>query len=340
VARRAGIKDVAALAGVSPATVSRALNENLSTLVAPGTRARVQAAAESLEYSANPLAVGMQKGRSSVVALVIDSLSDAYLAGRMIDGAQRALWNRGMLLAVTSAAGGPERVDRVFKRLYERRVDGLVYAATSYRTVDVVSDLPLVLLNAEPRGSQVPFVVPDETGGADTAVTELLYAGHKRIGFVAPERTQLTSGRYCGYIRALARLGLPEDPELIIFDDAATAKGGRRTVGRLLQLAAKPTAVLCHNKEMALGAYQSAQDLGLDVPRDLSVIAFDNDDPAGAEALSPALTTVALPHFEMGSRAAHVILDVIGEPRPTVEQEARTLVSCYLNRRNSVAEPL
>jgi len=125
-----------------------------------------------------------------------------------------------------------------------------------------------------------------------------------------------------------------------MIDDATTPNGGRRMVEHLLHLRDRPTAVLCHNRGMALGAYQATQGSGLDVPRDLSVIAFDNDDPAAAEALSPSLTTVALPHFEMGSRAAHVILDLIGDaPRNGEENGTRTLVSCHLNRRNSVAEP-
>ena len=117
--------------------------------------------------------------------------------------------------------------------------------------------------------------------------------------------------------------------------------GGRRTVARLLQLPMKPTAILCFNKSLAVGAYQAAIEAGLEVPHDLSVVAFDNDDPAGAEALTPSLTTVDLPHFEMGSRAAHVILDVIGGASYSAgKKDPRMPVLCYLNRRDSVAEPL
>ena len=245
-----------------------------------------------------------------------------------------------MLLAVSSAAGGPERVDRYSSGCTSGGWT-TIYAATFHRIVDIASDMPMVLVNAEPMTADVPFVVPDEAGGADTAVTELLYAGHKRIGFISPEGTQAGDSRYCGYHRALSRLGLPMDPELIIFDDAPTVKGGRRSVDRLLRLPVKPTAVLCYNKSMAVGAYQAAVDSGLVVPRDMSVIGFDSDDPAGAEALSPSLTTVTIPHFEMGSRAAHVILDLLSETGTTAhESGARTLVSCYLNRRSSVAEPV
>lgn len=340
--RRAGIKDVAALAGVSPATVSRALNENLSDLVAPETRARVLAAVASLKYSANPLAVAMQKGRSLVVAMVVDGLSDPYPVGRMIDGAQRAFWNRDILLAVTSAAVGSDRMQRVFDRLYQRRVDGAIYATTSRSRIDIDIDvgLPLVLLNTEGVSMAAPCVIPDEAGGVDTAVTELLHAGHKRVGFVAAEGTDPAGEKFSGYRHALGRLGLEQDPQLVVADDAPTTRGGGRSVGRLLHLASRPTAVLCDNKAMAVGAYQAAAESGLHVPRDLSVVAFDNDDPAGAEALSPPLTTVALPHFEMGSRAAHLMLDLIeGRPTPPGEPEGRVLVPCHLNRRRSVTEP-
>ena len=338
--RRAGIKDVAALAGVSQATVSRALNADLSAMVTEETRMRVLAAAESLEYFPNPLAVGMQKGRSAIVGLVITSLADAYLASRIIDGAHRVLWDGGVLLAVMSAAGSPQREQVMFKRLYGRRVDGVIYVATSYQVPDVASRTPMVLVNAESGTAAMPCVVPDEIEGAAAAVAELVAAGHLRIGFVAPTGAQPAAGRLHGYRQALTRAGLPEDPQLIIVDDQATIRGGWRAVTRLLQRPARPTAVLCHNDRMAVGAYEAARGVGLEVPDDLSVIAFEQDGPAVAETLSPSLTTIALPHFEMGTHAATAILDLISESPPiNGERGQRTLVPCNLHRRCSVARP-
>ena len=337
--RRAGIRDVAALAGVSQATVSRALNENLTTLVAAETRARVLAAAESLEYSANPLAVGMLKGRSNIVGLVIDQMGDAYFAGRVIDGVQSALRNRGVLLVVIGTDGDVAREQQAFDGLYARRVDGVIFATSRPRDVRIGTRLPLVLVGAELSERRVPFVVPDEARGADSAVTELLSAGHRRIGFLAPtEPNRSVAGRLCGYRQALSRFGLPHDPELVTFDpDGATVAAGLNAASRLLLLSA-PTAVFCFNDRMAAGAYQAARALGLTVPEQLSIVCFD-DDPAIAEALAPPLTTLAMPHFEMGTWAAHTILDLI-EPDPAPhENQLQARISCVLERRRSVTGP-
>lgn len=336
-AKRVGIKDVAALAGVSPATVSRALSDHLSDTVASGTRERVFAAAESLDYSANRMAIAIQRGRTSLVGMVVDDLADAYIAGRMIDGAQRALWNRDVLLTVTSAAGGPKRVQRVLKKLYEQPVDGVIFAATVHQVVDVAGKCPVVLLNSEPRSGGTPCVIADDMLGADTAVTELLYAGHKRIGFVGPDDPMISHRKFSGYQRALNRVGLPLNPDLVVVDDAPTNRGGQRNVARLLRGLVRPTALICATKAMAIGAYQAAADHDRQVPRDLSIIAFDSDDPAGPDSVSPPLTTVAVPHFEMGSHAAQIITRLMDGP--SCDPDERTLVPYYLNRRFSVAEP-
>ena len=129
-----------------------------------------------------PLAIGMQKGRSNIVGLVIDHMGDAYFAGRVIDGVQSALKNRGVLLVVVGTDGNVALEQQAFDGLYARRVDGAIFATSRPRDVRIGTRLPLVLVGAELSERRVPFVVPDEARGADCAVTELLSAGHRRIG--------------------------------------------------------------------------------------------------------------------------------------------------------------
>jgi LacI family transcriptional regulator len=220
-------------------------------------------------------------------------------------------------------------------------VDGVIYAATSFRIVSLESNVPLVLLNAVSAAGGVRCVFSDDVGGAENAVSQLVAAGHRRIGFIGPAGEQPTvANRLCGFRQALAGAGVPADPEWIALAGEGTAQGGRRAVQRLLQLTTRPSAIICHDDHMAIGAYQAANDLDLDVPLDLSIIGFDDDDPTVAEALSPALTTITLPHLEMGSRAGQAILGQLGQFAMDVEGEGpSTSVPCVLNIRASVTGP-
>jgi LacI family transcriptional regulator len=333
------------LAGVSPSTVSVVLNDVHGARVADDTRRRVFAAADELGYAPDPLARGLRTRRSNLIGFVSDDIATTPYAGQMVQGAQDAAWKAGLLLVLVNTGGDAGVEQRALGALQQRRVDGIVYATMFHRVLDVPRlrrVLPMVLLDATPSASTpasagTPFVAPDEVAGAVSAVTELLDHGHRRVGFVSlPSPGPATDGRLRGYTETLAAAGIAFDPELVEFDDS-DASGGYHAVGRLLDLPEPPTAVFCFNDEMAMGAYRAAAERGLRIPDDLSVVGYD-DHALIASSLSPALTTVALPHYDMGVTAMETLLCLTGD-LPASDRPLQVFAHCPLVRRGSVRPP-
>jgi LacI family transcriptional regulator len=335
------ITDVAARAGVSPSTVSVVLNAVDGARVSEPTRRRVVEAAELLGYTPNPLARGLRTRRSQTIAFVSDAVASTPYAGRMIQGAQDAAWRAGLLLILVETGGDAQLERHAVRTLLHRQVEGVVYGSFYHRVLEVpqlYGRLPLVLADARPASGLVPHVVPDEAGGASAALTELLEHGHRRIGFVTEQgEIPAAEGRLRGYRDALARYGVAFDPALVVRVPAVTG-GGQLAVSRLLDLPAPPTGVFCFNDQMAMGAYQAAAARGLRVPDDLSVVGYD-DQELLASALSPGLTTVALPHYAMGSWAVTMLLEGIQDAAAANDRPLQKLMPCPLVRRDSVGPP-
>jgi len=341
-AKRIGIKDVAAAAGVSAATVSLILNEVEGKRISPETRQRVQETADRLGYAPNGLARGLRLRRSNTIGFISDHIATTPFAGRIILGAQEAAAKQGLVLLMLNTGGDVDLERSEIELLLQRQVDGVLYAAMSHRVADVpegLRDVPTVLLDAQAGDRSAAAVVPDEVSGGYAAVRELIEHGHRRIGFVTDtEDIPATHGRLEGYRRALEEAGIAFDPALVTAELCDTP-GGHLAARRLLELESRPSALFCFNDRMAMGAYRAAAELGLTIPRDLSVIGFDNQDLI-CDGLVPTLTTVQLPHYEMGARAVNLLLAQIekAETRPTLPVEPE-LLPCPLVRRASVASP-
>jgi LacI family transcriptional regulator len=336
-----GIKDVATAAGVSPSTVSVVLNDVDGARVAEETRRRVVEAAERLGYQPSPLARGLRTRRTQTIGFVSDVIATTPYAGQLIQGAQDAAWQAGMLLLLVNTGGDQELERHAIRTLLHRHVDGIVYASMYHRVLEVPPvrrGFPLVVLDARPAQGAFPYVVPDEVAGGAAAVTELLEQGHRRIGFVADwYDIPAVEGRLQGYRQSLASYGVPFDPALVLREEPG-AHGGHRGVSRLLELPDLPTAVFCFTDSMAMGAYRAVADRGLRVPDDFSVVGYD-DHPLIASSLAPGLTTVALPHYEMGVWAVRTLLELTEDPAGATDRRLEKLMPCPLVRRDSVGPP-
>jgi LacI family transcriptional regulator len=197
--------------------------------------------------------------------------------------------------------------------------------------------VPLVLLDARTDDDAFPAVVPDEVEGARTAVAELLGHGHTCVGFVTNvDDIPATHGRLEGYRAALGNAGIAFDAALVIAEESE-ASGGYRAARRLLEGRQPPTGLFCFNDRMAMGAYRAAVELGLRIPADVSVVGFDNHEYI-AEGLYPGLTTIALPHYEMGAWAVDRLLGLLDDPGDVAPAPPK-LMPCPLVRRDSVAPP-
>ena len=337
-AKRISIKDVAQRAGVSATTVSHVLNDAPGKRINDDTRARVRQAAEDLGYRPNSLARGLRTQRSQILALISDEIATTPYAGQMILGAQEAATKHGWLMMLVNSGGDPSVEAAEIAALQQRQVDGFLYATMYHQRIEVgdaLAETPTVLLDASCADPAYPSVVPDERQGGRTATEALLAAGHRRIGLAQNvDDIPATHLRLAGYRDALAAAGLPYDEGLVVADESGT-EGGLRAGRRLLDRDPRPTAIFCFNDRMAMGVYHAAAERGLRIPEDLSVVGFDNQELI-ADGLLPGLTTVALPHYDMGAWAADTLVRRIEAPDTPAEQ---TLLGCPLVERGSVAPP-
>ena len=345
--RNIGIKDVAVAAGVSVTTVSHVLNEVAYARVSPETRDKVRSAAEELGYGPNRLAQALRTQRTGMLGLVSEDIATTPHAGRIILGADEAAKARGYNLMIINTSGSASLESRQadIEALLERRVDGILYATMYHRNVELPANLgsvPSVLVDSVATGGKITAVIPDEEGGARAAVGALLEAGHTRVGFLNnTDDVPATRQRLHAFRAALTEAGLDGDAAPVE-SEASEVDGGYAAALRILSprdRAAMPTALFCYNDRMAMGAYRAAAELGLSIPGDLSVVGFDDQELIAAN-LNPGLTTVALPHYEMGAWATEHLIDAVeGKTDLSLMALHPTILGCPLVRRDSIAAP-
>ena len=301
-----GINEVAALARVSTATVSRALNGKGH--VSEATRLRVQSAAWELGYVVSSNASGLATGRTRNVGVVVPLLGRWYFSA-VVEGAESALLAHGYDLTLYNLVGGRDERRSVFEHfLLRKRVDALIAVSLDLSREEVghLLDLGMPVVGV---GSPLPGLRTlgvDDTAMGRVATEHLIGLGHRRIAHIGGEPdSSPPSGRRLGYEAALAVAGLPMSRALYSTADV-TLPGGYRAARVLLADArARPTALFAASDEMAIGAILAARDLGLDVPRDVSVIGVDDHELSAFFGLS----TIAQFPAEQGRRAVESLMD-------------------------------
>ena len=329
------IKDVAKLAGVSFKTVSRVINR--SPHLKDEMRQKVLRAIDALEYRPHHNARLLRTGRSNVLAFINDDIAMTPFAGQIIQGAQEASWRNGMLL-LTLHTGGDRSIERAaVQAALESHVKGIIFATMYHRAVEVPEaafELPLVLVDCFASSGPYTSVVPDEIGGGYAATRCLLERGHRRIAMInADLKYPAAAGRLKGYRKALREFGVKFDSTLLRTGGWWQEDGYKNAIS-LLEV--KPTAVFCVSDRVAMGVYDAVKELGVRVPEDLSVVGFD-DQELIAPHLRPALTTVRVPYFEMGSWA----VEHLTKSRAASAKSRKQIVSfdCPLVARCSVSNP-
>lgn len=336
--RRVTIKQVAAEAGVSITTVSHILNDVPGVRANPATRERVQATAARLGYVPNRLAQSLRTQRSNTLGLVADEIVTTPFAGKLILGAQDVALAREAVVFVVSTGYQREVENREIEELLRRQVDGILYASMFHRRVELpeqLASIPTVFVNAECTTPGVPWVVPDEVAGGRDAAEVLLAAGHRRLAFINNvDDIPASAGRLEGFRARLAEAGIADDDVTVVTAET-DPEGGYAAATDLLTRERRPTAIFCFNDRLAMGTYRAAAELGLHIPTDLSVVGFDNQEYV-ADGIFPGLTTIELPHFDMGVWAAERLFEQIdGEDGETPSEQLRGPVI----HRGSVAPP-
>jgi LacI family transcriptional regulator len=332
------LRDVARMAGVHPGTVSRALNADTRALVNATTAQRVLEVAEQLGYRPNPIARGLKTNRSMTVGVLVPDLMNPLFAA-IVRGIEDRLSPAGYTLLITNTDNDLDRERTDFEAMRARQVDGFI-TATAQRdhrliTEVVGEDAKIVLVNRSVDDNALPAVTVDDRAGARLAVEHLVDLGHRRIAHLAGPRDVSTGfRRHQGFVETMGEHGVEVDPELVRFSDGFVEAEGARVCRELIARGAEFTAIVAGNDLMALGCYDALAEHGLRCPQDVSVVGF-NDMPF-ADRFQPALTTVRIPHYEIGAAGADLMLALLrGEDVPP----RQTLLAPALVVRGSSAPP-
>lgn len=321
------IRQVAARAGVSPATVSRVFTQ--PDAVATDTRRRVEAAAHELGYTPNPAARSLARGRTGNLGIVVPDIANSFSAV-ITKAVQHEAMRAGYALFI---AGSDERPDEEFRlaRAMAHQVDGLLMLSptmTDDRLAQIAALTPVATINRELPGA--PAVLIPATNGATHAVEHLRALGHREIAYVTGPAGYSNATRLAAFRSACAR---PEVEGIMI--DAADARFSAGVRAGDLVLASRATAVIAFNDEVAAGVLSRLAQRGLAVPRDMSVIGFD--DTGLAEMVVPLLTTVRLPATAAGVAGVRMLLDRVNGR--DAADDARLELDSELVIRSTTAPP-
>ncbi|MPZ74729.1 MAG: substrate-binding domain-containing protein [Nitriliruptorales bacterium] len=311
--RGATLRDVANRARVHPSTVSRALNGSTRELVNPATVRRILKAAEALGYEPNSLARSLKTNRTMTVGMLIPDLTNPVFPP-IVRGIEDALADEGYTLVLANTDGEPAKERRIVGAMRGRQVDGLLLA-TALREYPLLDDLaaaglPVVLVNRTSEHPTVPSVTPDDHAGMGMAVRHLVSLGHTRIAHVAGPQLMTTGlTRYNSFLSWMRVAGIEPDPQLVVFADSFKEQAGAAACEELLGRGADFTAIVAANDLLALGCYDALHAQQLAVPENVSVVGH-NDIPF-ADNFGPPLTTVRIPHYEIGVKAAQLMLEAL-----------------------------
>lgn len=338
---RARLDDVARLAEVSTATVSRALSN--PDVVKPRTRARIRDAIATLGYVPDGAARALALGRARTVGAIVPTLDNAIFA-RAVQGLQTTLSNAGYQLLISAHEYNLSAETEVVRALLERSVDAILvvghdHAAQTYELIRA-SQVPMVVMWSHPSEEKLEDAEIPPSIGFDNrligrlAADHLLSLGHKRFGAISgfTRHNDRARARIEGFREMLAQHGCAL-PDACVIEQPFGFEGGRAGLQHLLKLRPSPSAIFCGNDVLALGCLFEAQSLGIGVPDALSIVGCDNLPIASQ--ITPGLTTVLLPTYELGEHAARAVLDWLADDQPPPHE----LLPIELIVRGTTAKP-
>ena len=308
------VKDVARIAGVSPGTVSKALNG--SSEVSERTRVRIAAVASRVGYRPNAIARSLKVRRTHTLGVITDDQEGAFTTA-MVHGVADVASGRGYGVFLCNSYGRVAKERQHIELLLDKQVEGIIMTGFKVEQrgapAAATGELPVVYLYSYTSAADSPCILPDDEGGARLATQHLLELGGRRIAFInGPPSYEATHLRRAGYEDTLRESGV-YDPALVRVANDWNQDSGFRLAQQLIEQDEPPDAMLCASDELAAGAILGLTQLNIRVPDDVAIVGFD-DRPFAAHLPIP-LTTIALPLLEMGKQAAERLFGAIaGEP--------------------------
>ena len=331
------IRDVAKRAGVATMTVSRVINN--SGYVSEATRAKVEAAVEELGYVPNMLGPSLRFNQTNTLALLVTDITNPFWTA-IARGAEDAAHSKGYSVILCNSDESPEKQEQYLAMLLKRQIDGILLApaCSAAEPVELIKKqgVAVVVLDRSVPVSDVDIIRGDSTGGAILLTKHLLDLGHRRIAMLSgPQEVSTSRDRVAGYRRALREAGLEPNEDNIYWGHYTIASGYRMTE-KTLASTLPPTAIFAANNFIAIGAWRALREAGLQVPREMSLVSFD--EIPEAISIDPFLTVVAQPTYEMGYKAAELLLTRLASAGPT-EYQSILLPTEIIVRRSSAHPP-
>ncbi len=328
------IKDIAARAGISYATVSRALNEKYG--VSRETREKVKALAEEMGYRPNAIAQGLVNRTTMTVGLIIPDITNPFYP-RLALGIEDRLLKAGYNVFLCNTSWNPDRERDYLNNLVQKQVDGIIISSIAHHADDIESiipsDMPLVYVSSYPEDTERSYVLIDNIKGADMAVSHLLFRKRRRIAFIGSQQEYHSlEDRLSGYRKALKRAGIEVSEDMVVLDKFQE-QSGYKIIRELLEKGTIPDGVFAENDIIAMGVVQGVQDSGYRVPEDVAVIGFDDIPIASHPDIQ--LSTIHQPKYRIGSYAAEILLNQLIQDPSERRTERMTLQPELIVRRSS-----
>jgi LacI family transcriptional regulator/LacI family repressor for deo operon, udp, cdd, tsx, nupC, and nupG len=310
------IYDIAKKAGVSPSTVSRALENH--PRISAATRKRIQELAREMQYVPSTVARSLATNKTWTIGMVLATISDPFM-GRVVEGVEQIALEENFNVFISTSQNDRQREIAVIETLQKRRVDGIIVIASHLFDRSPVlferSKVPIVFINEQNPGKTMHFVAVDDVQGGRLAVDHLIGLGHRRIGYVSiPNRPQSNQFRFKGYQDALEVADIALDPALIFSSHSIEDHYSVGDASLEPLLAAEASAVFCYNDAAAIGLLAACHKHGISVPGDLSIIGFDDIDVTAYT--TPQLNTIRQPRFELGRKAMQMMLALLNGKEP------------------------
>lgn len=336
------IKDIAKQAGVSHSTVSRALSG--SPLIAAATAGRIRQAALDLGYRHSAAARSLKTHRSQVLGVVVSSLDDPFFS-EILQGIEDAAQQSGYSLFISASQRDPLREQKIVQALVEHRADGVIICSSSFGASQARQlsqfGLPTVVVNNQAAEDYRYSIYHDDLGGSRQVTRHLVNLGHQRIAFLGNRLAGRTNlDRMAGFRLEMKAAGLPVPRGYVQQISGGEPADGLEAVRRFLELPTRPTALVCFNDMLAIGALKGLQLAGIAVPRDFSLTGFDNI--TFSAFTHPPLTTFDQPKHFIGLEAARLLLELLDQqasPTSTAQPALYVLQGSLLVRESTSPPP-
>ena len=312
------IHDIAKSLNISASTVSRALNDN--PIISKKTRNLIKIKAEEMGYRPNILAANFRTKKTNTIGIIVPLINRHFFSS-VISGIEDVAYNKGYAVTISQSKDNFDRETKIAQTLFANRVDGLIVSigmkTTHFEHLKIFSErnVPLVFFDRVVDEIEAHKIVTDDFGGGLKATEHIIKQGAKKIAHIGgPLNLGIYQNRLGGYLKAMSDVGLAVNKNMLIHN-SLTRKDGKKAMKKLFSGPNKPDAIFCANDTTALSAIIYLRENGYKVPEDVMVVGFSNEP--FSEVVTPSISTIMQPGFEMGQKAAQLIVDqIISNEKP------------------------